>query len=102
VHAIAETGELVIASMTGSQLGPYAFTASNVIWVVGAQKITPSLDDAIRRVREYVLPHEDKRMRESSGGRMGSGIGKLLIIQQEAPFLNRKLTVIFVNQPVGD
>jgi len=102
VHAVAQTGELVIASLTGSQLGPYAFTSSNVIWVVGAQKITPSLDDAIRRVREYVLPHEDKRMRESSGGRMGSAIGKLLIIQQEAPFLNRKLTLLFVNQAVGD
>ena len=102
VHAVAQTGELVIASLTGSQLGPYAYTAPNVIWVVGAQKITPSLEDAIRRVREYVLPHEDKRMRESSGGRMGSAIGKLLIIQQEAPFLNRKLTLIFVNQAVGD
>jgi L-lactate utilization protein LutC len=102
VHAVAQTGELVIASLTGSQLGPYAFTSPNVIWVVGAQKITPGLDDAIRRVREYVLPHEDKRMRESSGGRMGSGIGKLLIIQQEAPFLNRKLTLIFINQSVGD
>ena len=102
VHAVAQTGELVIASLTGSQLGPYAYTAPHVIWIVGAQKITASLDDAIRRVREYVLPHEDKRMRESSGGRMGSGIGKLLIIQQEAPFLNRKLTVLFVNQVVGD
>jgi hypothetical protein len=49
-----------------------------------------------------VLPHEDRRMRESSGGRMGSGIGKLLIIQQEAAFLNRTLTLIFINQPVGD
>lgn len=102
VHAVAQTGELVIASLTGSQLGPYAFTSSNVIWVAGAQKITPSLDDAIRRVHEYVLPHEDRRMRESSGGRMGSAIGKLLIIQQEVPFLNRKLTLLLVNQSVGD
>ena len=85
-------------SLTGSQLGPYAFTSAHVIWVVGAQKITPSFNDAIRRVREYVLPHEDKRMRESSGGRMGSAIGKLLVIHQEVPFLNRKLTLLFVNE----
>ncbi len=102
VHAVSQTGELVIASLTGSQLGPYAFTSSHVIWIVGAQKITPTLEDGIRRVREYVLPHEDKRMRESTGGRMGSGIGKLLIIQQEAAFLNRTLTLIFINQSVGD
>jgi hypothetical protein len=102
VHAVAQTGELVIASLTGSQLGPYAFTAANVVWIVGAQKITPSLDEAIRRVRDYVLPHEDKRMRDSSGGRRGSAIGKLLIFQQEVPFLNRKITLLFVNQSVGD
>jgi len=33
---------------------------------------------------------------------MGSAVGKLLIIQQDVPFLNRKLTLIFVSQPVGD
>jgi len=102
VHAVSQTGQLVIASMTGSQLSPYAYAASNVIWVVGAQKITPSLDEAIRRVREYVFPHEDKRMKEVSGGKMGSMIGKLLIFEREAPFLNRKIAVIFVRQKVGD
>jgi L-lactate utilization protein LutC len=59
VHAVSETGEVVIASMTGSQLSPYAYAAKSVIWVVDTQKITSSLDEGIRRVREYVLPHED-------------------------------------------
>jgi L-lactate utilization protein LutC len=102
VHAVAQTGQLVIASMTGSQIAPYAFSARNVIWVVGAQKITANLDGAIRRVREYVLPHEDTRMRESSGGKMGSMIGKLMIFEQEVPFLGRKLTLLLVNEVVGD
>jgi hypothetical protein len=70
VHAVAQTGQLVIASMSGSQLAPYAFSSGHIIWVVGAQKIATDLDDAVRRVREYVLPHEDKRMRELSGGKM--------------------------------
>jgi L-lactate utilization protein LutC len=102
VHAVAQTGQLVIASMTGSQLAPYAFSSGHIVWVVGAQKITANLDDALRRVREYVLPHEDKRMRDSSGGKMGSMIGKLMIIEQEAPFLGRKLTLLLVNEVVGD
>lgn len=102
VHAVSQTGELVIASMTGSQLSPYAYAASNLIWVVGAQKITASLEEAVRRVREYVLPHEDKRMREFSGGRTGSMIGKLLIFEREAPFLNRKVSLLFVRQRTGD
>ncbi len=102
VHAVAQTGEIVIASMTGSQLAPYGYAAPNVVWVVGAQKITRNLDEAVHRVREYVLPHEDKRMRESSGGKMGSMIGKLLIFEREVPFLNRKVTMLIVPQKIGD
>ena len=51
VHAIAETGEIFIASATGSQLPAYAFSSSHVIWVAGAQKITPTLETAFQRVR---------------------------------------------------
>ncbi len=102
VHAISQTGEIVVASMTGSQLGSYAYAARNVIWVAGAQKITATLDEAIRRVREYVLPHEDERMRKSSGGKMGSMIGKLLIFEREAPFLARRVTLLLVKESLGD
>ena len=56
VNAIAETGEILIASATGSQLPAYAYSAANVIWVAGAQKITPSLETAFQRIRQYVLP----------------------------------------------
>lgn len=102
VHAVAETGEIVIASMTGSQISPYAYAARNVVWVVGAQKITGTLEEAVRRVREYVLPHEDARQRAATGGKMGSRIGKLLVFENEVPFLNRTVTLIFVNQKLGD
>jgi L-lactate utilization protein LutC len=102
VHAVSQTGQVVIASMSGSQIAPYAYAAPNVIWIVGAQKITPSLEEAIRRVREYVYPHEDKRMKELTGGKMGSMIGKLLIFEREAAFLNRKVTMIIVRQKTGD
>ena len=102
VHAVAETGEIVIASMTGSQISPYAYAARNVIWVVGAQKITASLDEAFHRVRDYVLPHENSRMLESSGGKMESRIGKLLVFENEVPFLGRNVSLIFVNQELGD
>ena len=36
VQAVAETGEIVVASATGSQIPAYAFNARNVVWVVGA------------------------------------------------------------------
>jgi hypothetical protein len=98
VHAIAKTGEVVVASATGSQLPGYVFSSNNVIWVVGTQKITVNLDEAIRRVREYVLPLEDKRMK--SIGESGSTIGKLLIFEREI-MPNRKVRVIFVKEKLG-
>src|SRR5688500_19278566 len=80
VNALAETGELVFASGSGSQLPAYAYTSRNVIWVAGAQKIAPTLDDALRRGREYVLPLEDQRMK-SVGNQAGSRISSHLIIE---------------------
>ena len=98
VHAVAETGEIVIASGSGSQLPAYIYTSNNVIWVAGIQKIVPTLNDAIKRVREYSLPMEDARMKRE--GYSGSTIGKLLIFERE---INpaRKMTLILVNEKLG-
>ena len=100
VNALAETGELVFASGSGSQLPAYAYSSRNVIWVAGTQKITPTLDDALRRVREYVLPLEDQRQK-SMGNQAGSRINRILIIEGEPAYLRRNLTLILVNQVLG-
>jgi hypothetical protein len=100
VNALAETGELVFASGTGSQLPAFAYTSRNVIWVAGTQKITPTLDDAIRRVREYVLPLEDQRQK-NIGNQAGSRINKLLIIEGEPAYMRRNLTLLLVNEVLG-
>ena len=100
VNALAESGELVFASGSGSQLPAYAFTSRNVIWVVGAQKITPTLEDALQRVRQYVLPLEDRRQK-GLGNQAGSRINRILIIEGEPAYLRRNLTLILVNQVLG-
>lgn len=100
VNALAETGELVFASGSGSQLPAYAYTSRNVIWVAGAQKITPTLEDAMRRVREYVLPLEDQRQK-SLGNQAGSRINRILIIEGEPAYLRRDVTLILVNRVLG-
>ena len=99
VHAIAETGEIVVASATGSQIAAYAYTGQNIIWVAGAQKIVPSLEDALRRVREHSLPTEDQNMKNA--GRPGSFIGKLLIFEHEAAYLKRNVVLLIVNEVLG-
>ncbi|HEX2618545.1 MAG TPA: lactate utilization protein [Phototrophicaceae bacterium] len=99
VHAISKTGEVVIASGSGSQIPSYAYSSRNVIWVAGAQKIVPTLEDALRRVREYALPKEDER--QKSLGRPGSMITKILIVEHEPAMMGRNLTLILVNDAVG-
>jgi hypothetical protein len=76
VHAITAHGEVLVASASGSQLGPYASGAGKVIWVVGSQKVVPSLDEAMRRIQEYALPLEDERGQLAYG--QGSFVGKVL------------------------
>ena len=100
VNAIAETGELVFASGSGSQLPAYSYSSRNVIWVAGVQKITPTLEEALQRVREYVLPLEDQRQK-SLGNQAGSMIGRILIFEREPAYLRRNLTLILVNQVLG-
>jgi hypothetical protein len=98
VQAVSQSGEVIIASLTGSQLSAYAYSSSNVVWVVGTQKIVLNLEEGMRRVREYCLPLEDKRMKQA--GFKGSVIGKLLIIEREIlPF--RTITLMFVNEKLG-
>ncbi|HUK84452.1 MAG TPA: lactate utilization protein, partial [Candidatus Acidoferrum sp.] len=98
VHAVSQSGEVITASNTGSQLAPYAFSSSNVVWVVGTQKIVSSLEEGLRRVHEYCLPLEDQRMKQA--GFKGCSIGKILIFERETlPF--RKVTLFFVNEKLG-
>jgi L-lactate utilization protein LutC len=98
VHAVTETGCVLIASNTGSQLAGYAASAEHVIWVVGTQKIVPDIDEAIKRVYEYTYPLEDLRAQEAYGG-MHSNISKLLIVMREINPERTKL--IFVKENLG-
>ena len=98
-HAIAETGEMVFASNSGSQLPHLVFTSPTIILVVSTKKITPTLTDAITRVREYVYPLEDKRMKDVGYG--GSQISKLLIWEKEPAMMGRKAHVLFVEEDLG-
>lgn len=97
VHAVTQDGIAIIASNTGSQLPAYAHSAEHVIWVVGAQKIVPNLDEAMKRLYEYVYPLEDQHMRKLYN--VGSNVSKLLIFQKE--IVPNRVTLIFVKEKLG-
>ncbi len=97
VHAVTEDGKVVVASATGSQLPAYAYGAGKVIWVVGTQKLVKNLDEAMKRIHEYVFPLEDARARKVYG--MGSNVSKLLIVNKE--FAPGRITLIFAKEKLG-
>jgi LUD domain len=91
VQAVARTGQVVGSDWGGSRQGPYVWGPRRVIWVVGANKIVPNLDAAVRRVYQIALPLEDLRMRKSGGA--GSGVNKLVVYDRE-PVHGRTLIVL--------
>ncbi|MDD1717857.1 MAG: lactate utilization protein [Methanoregulaceae archaeon] len=96
-NAIAETGELLACDMTGSRTGAWLFAADHLIIVAGVNKIVPTLDDALRRIREFAYPLEDARAQHAYGIR--SAIGKCAIIARE--FIEGRTTVVLVNERLG-
>ena len=97
VHAVTEDGHVLIASNTGSQLGPYASGAGKVIWVVGAQKLVRDLNEGFQRLYEYNLPLETEHMRQLYNA--PTAVNKLLIINKE--LRPNRITMIIVKEPLG-
>jgi len=97
VHAVTETGSLVAASMSGSQLGPHVTGAGRVILVVGTQKIVWDVEEGLRRVKEFSFPLEDARAQAAYG--VHSGVNKIPIINRE--ITPGRITVVFVDEVLG-
>jgi hypothetical protein len=97
VHAVTENGEVLAASFSGSQLGPYLAGAGKVIWVVGVHKIVRNVEEGMRRIREYSYPMEDARLRAAYG--VGSSISKLAIINREVQ--PERITMVLVKEALG-
>jgi len=97
VQAVTEAGQLVAASASGSQIGPYASGAGQLILVLGSQKLVPDLDAALARIRDHVMPYEDARLREQMG--IGTQLARILILERD--FRPGRTTIVLVRQPLG-
>jgi len=60
-NAISEKGELVFFSGYGNRVAGVSY-AKNIIVICGINKITPDLEEAIKRAREYATPLNCKRL----------------------------------------
>lgn len=99
VHGLAETGEFVVASNSGSQLPHIVFTSPNLIFVVSVKKIVPTLEQAVQRLKEHVVPLEDARLMKAYG--MHTSLNKMVIFENENPMMGRKIRMIIVEEDLG-
>ena len=99
VHALTESGEFVIASNTGSQLPHVVFTSPNLIFVVGAEKIVPTLTEALERLEKHVVPLEDASMMQKY--KIHTAPNKVLLFRGENPMMGRTVKMILVNENLG-
>ncbi len=62
VNAAAETGELVNVDGTGNRVAGSLFGHEKVYFVVGTNKLVPTLEDAVWRARNVAAPKNAKRL----------------------------------------
>lgn len=99
VHALTETGEFIVASNSGSQLASIVYNSPNLLFIVGTQKIVPSLPEGMKRLETYVFHREDNRMKEEYG--VGTMLSKVLIFRGENSMFGRKIKFVFVKEILG-
>ena len=97
VQAISASGEVIIASGSGSQIAAYVYGAKKVFWVAGIQKICQDLPSAIERVRGYTLEKHDQWL--EGYGRSAAPVGKLLIFEHEQ--VKERVHMILVKETLG-
>ncbi len=96
-NAIAQSGEIVGCDLTGSRVGAWPFAAGHLILVAGANKIVPTLKDALDRVWEYVYRLENVRAKRATGA--PSAVGKCVIIAKET--IPGRITLVLVREALG-
>jgi len=97
VNAIAMSGELVSCDATGSRVGSWPFAARRLILVSGVNKIVPTLNDALLRVREFAFPLENARSLAVWG--LPSQIEKCVIIAGERQ--PGRISLVLVDEILG-
>jgi len=96
VQALCETGEAIGADGSGSRQAFYVFGPPHVLWVAGINKLVPTVEAGLRRVREVAWPLEDQRMKRA--GASGSTISKVVIYERERP---GRTTLVLVGERLG-
>jgi len=96
--AVTQEGDLVWGSATGTRVS--AFAPKTVVFVVGTNKIVPTLEDAVKRLEEFQVPLESARARLAYGV-PSSTLAETGIIRSGSAYAPEKHHVIIVKDQLG-
>jgi hypothetical protein len=109
VNAITTAGELIALDGIGNRVASLLFGPRKVLVVAGKNKIVNTLDDGIRRIKEYVAPiHAKRRGWDLPCTKTGICVecrdprricNKLAVLQYERD--RERITVILVGEDLG-
>ena len=109
-NALAETGEIVNIDGTGNRISMTAFGPETCYYIVGKNKITPTLQEALHRAKHVAAPRNAKRLRRKTpcarqadkcyNCNTPERICRMTIIMDRVPF-GMKSEIIFIDQDLG-
>lgn len=111
INAISLTGEIVNVDGSGSRVAAYAYGAGRVYLVAGVNKIEPTLEAALKRLRNQAAVLECRALgRQTPCAQDGicrnyecypphRQCGKVLIIEKES--IPGRLTVVLIGKSLG-
>ncbi|MBI4288497.1 MAG: lactate utilization protein [Chloroflexi bacterium] len=117
-NAVTLDGKLVNTDGFGNRVSAIAFGPKKVILVVGANKITANVDEALRRIREVAAPMNARRHTRHGMGDLPCGItgscsdcraprriccATLILDYQRKPMTDRepRINVVLVGEELG-
>ena len=96
VQAVTEHGQLEVASASGSQIGPYAAGAGQLILIISSQKLVPDMQTSLQRVTARAT------LRRPAAARANGQTDALCrILSLERDYRPGRTTVILVRKPLG-
>ncbi|MCM1129296.1 MAG: lactate utilization protein [Alistipes senegalensis] len=110
VNAIAETGQIVNIDKTGNRIAMMAFGPKTCYYIVGKNKITPTLADALHRAKNIAAPKNARRLRAKTPCARNADqcyncntpdrVCHMTMIMDRPPY-GMKAEIIFIDQNLG-
>lgn len=110
VNAIAETGQIVNIDKTGNRIAMMAFGPKTCYYIVGKNKIAPTLADALHRAKNIAAPQNARRLRAKTPCARNADqcyncntpdrVCHMTMIMERPPY-GMKAEIIFIDQNLG-